>query len=325
MSASPSNTAPVLSWEKAIQQTKPLKASKKKTSPVMVFGVVAMLILAASGVWRSMHQTQPKPMVEVVVAKKDVAAGVRLGFMDLHFLDVPKELVTKDMLTSLSDADNHITKTFLQAGEPLRTSMFFSNTQGIAEALENDERAITLKLDDDQLVDHAIAPDDLVDVVVVASKDSQKYAKTICQSARVLMAVSKDQAMSHHMGGTSNKITLAVSPETAESISEAADVGKIRLLLRNKLGIRHNSLPGAEEKDLLPASAYRAEKETSAHIVKDGDEEKSVPALPPPPILALPPAATSQFDAPQPSADPLQWMVQIFSGSKKEAVGVPAN
>ena len=320
---STSSMAPVLSWEKTIQQTKPIRTQPKKKNPLMILAVSAMVILAATGVWRSTHQAAVVKTVKIVTTRSDTAAGIRLGFMSLKYLDMPKELVTSDMVTSLTDAANHVTKTFVPAGEPLRSAMFFQSGQGLSQNLDTNERAITLKLDDDELVDHSIAPDDRVDVLVVSSKDSQKYAKTICQAARVVMSISKEQTMARHLGSNTNKITLAVSPSTAESISEAVEVGKIRLVLRNRLSVRDVPLPGAEQKDLLPGLAYQVDKVTAAKILTAPAQNTQLPGL----ITSIPsmPAPPEQIGADVVPTSPLQWMVQVFSGSKKETVGVPTD
>jgi Flp pilus assembly protein CpaB len=316
---------PSLAWEKALTQSRTLQKAKKKNNPAMVAAVVCMVILAISGVWRSMHQVKPVQTIQVVTTKTDTAAGTRLGFMALSYLDVPREFVTDEMVTKLQDVDNHVTKMFVPAGEPLRKYMFFNTPQGLAQSLDTDERAITLKLDDDALVDHEIAADDLVDIIVVSTKDGEKYAKTVCQSARVAMAVSKEQANSRGQSANANKVTLAVAPDVAESVSEAAEVGKVRLVLRNRLSARHPSLSGSQPRDLLPSSAFRVDKETAAKIVQ-GDKSIAtslpplpVPALPPPPMPELFASASQSKDSVEGA---LQWMVQVFSGSKKETVGV---
>ena len=318
------SVAPVINWDKNMPAAKPARAPQKKNNPLMISAVVAMVILSASGVWRSTHQKQVVKTVKVVTVKADTPAGVRLGFMQLSYLDVPKEFASPDMLTSLTDADNHVTKAFIPAGEPMRKEMFFQSGRGLAQDLDTDERAITLKLDDDELVDHAIAPDDLVDVVVVSNKGSEKYVKTVCQAARVIMAVTKEQTLARRIGGNSNKITLAVSPNVAETISEAAEVGKIRLLLRNRLSIRHNALQGAQQKDLLPSSAFYADKETNAKILTAAPSTTSLPQLPAPPSIDWA-AQASKAAGEATTPNPLQWMVQVFSGSKKETVGVPSD
>jgi len=317
------SAASSLSWEKAIQVTKPTRiGNRKKGNPLLIIAVIAMVILAISGIWRSTHQVAQVKMMKVVSPRRDTGAGVRLAFMSLSYLDIPKEFVTADMVTSLNDADNHLTRVFVPAGEPLRKTMLFQTGQVLSQTLDSNERAITLKLDDDELVDHTIAPDDLVDVVVVSSKDNQKYAKTICQGARVIMAVSRDQAVARNLGSNNNKITLAVSPTMAESISEASEVGKIRLVLRNRLCLQKSPLSGSEPKDLLPALAYKNDKEVSKQSTlaftplppKD---------LTPPPLFSLPPQPSSSATDEIGGPNPLQWMVQVFSGSKKETVGVP--
>jgi Flp pilus assembly protein CpaB len=254
--------------------------------------------------------------------------------MMLRYINVPAELVSRDMSTSLNTIAEHECRTFLAAGEPIRKSYLFSHADGIAANLTSDERAITLQLNEDELLDHALIPDDLVDVIAVSNKDGKRYAKTICQKARVLIAASKAQILARHVGGASNKVTLAVSPAMAELVSEAADEGKIRLVLRGRYNRFEEVLSGAGPNELLPASVVEeaAMKEAEIKAAKDKAADKAQQSallaaepkfirLPPPP-----PAPSQTDDLPKPPPKPpFEWVVQMFSGNKKEQVSVPTN
>jgi Flp pilus assembly protein CpaB len=303
--------APVLAWDKNQAQIKP--PQRKKSNPLMTVAVVAILLLAASGIWRSMHQAPAGKFVKVVTAGRDLPAGSRLGFMKLKFLDVPKELTTEDMITSLSDVNDRVTRTFVPAGEPILFPDLFPGHDGLAVSLENDERALTLQLTDDALVDHTILPDDRVDVLVVSSQNGKHYTKTICQSARVLMASSKEQLLARHVGTSSNnKITLALTPQLAEVVTEAAATGKVNLVLRNRLARSRQHLLGVEPKDLLPNKALAADAPKPPKL---SVASVLLPAPPPP--------MPEKVNAPLPPMTPVEWLVDVFTGSKKDTYGVP--
>jgi hypothetical protein len=105
-----------------------------------------------------------------------------------------------------------------------------------------------------------------------------------------------------------------VTPDLAEAVSEAVEVGKIRLVLRNRLTRIQPRLNGAGPDDLLPASAFALEKKIEP--TKEAQEEKKVIDLapPPPPLVDAEPVVQG----------PVQWIVEMFSGSHKESHGVPA-
>jgi Flp pilus assembly protein CpaB len=313
MAASTASTvAPVLAWDKNQSQT---KAQRKKSNPLLFVAMAAIALLAFSGVWRAMHMAPPGKFIKVVTAVRDLPAGSRLGFFQLRFLDVPKELTTKDMVVSLADVNDRVIRTFVPAGEPILMSDLFPGHDGLSVSLENDERAITLQLSDDALVDHAILPDDRVDLLAVSSHDGKQYTKTICQDTRVLMCAPKEQQLARHLGtANNNKITLAVSPQLAEYVTEAAETGKIRCVLRNRLGQSAQHLLGVEPNDLLPAKALAVANVKPANL--------SVHSL----LLPAPPTVPTEMTAAVPAAEqpgPVQWLVDVFTGAHKETYGVP--
>ncbi len=293
--------APVVSWEKVQQRLRP--SSSRKNNPLLIVAIIAMVLLALTGLWRATHQAASGQMVKAMAARKDIPAGARLSFAMISFLDVPKQFATSDMATSLNDVSGRIARTYIPAGEPIRSYMIFSGKDGLSVNLDTRERAITLQLDDDALVDHSIMPDDRVDLLVVSNKEGKKYTKTICQDLRVLMAAPKEQTFSRGAGTSTNKVTLAVSPSTAEAITEAVETGKIRLILRNRLNIADESLAGSKPADLLPLG-----------IEKTAAPQPATASLLPPPPAVAPDIAQSS---------PLQWMVEVISGNQKETYGVP--
>jgi pilus assembly protein CpaB len=312
--SAPNTTAALSSWDRLPS----LKAPRKKGNPLIVIALVGVVLLGASGFWRATHTAPAMPMVQVVAAARDIPAGSRLGFMAVKYLEVPRKFATADMITSLNDINGRVARTYLQANEPISTPMLFSGRDGLSMNLETHERAITLQLNDDTTVDHSIQPDDIVDILAVSpAKDGKKYTKTICQAARVIIAVPKEQLLSRSSGSANNMITLAVTPDMAETITEATETGKIRLLLRNRLSRVQNHLSGIKPEDILPLSAQKEEKPATAMTFAQA-------LLPPPPPkpVSEPEAFQSNFETPQ-NIQPLGWLVEMFKGSTKESVSVP--
>jgi Flp pilus assembly protein CpaB len=311
--------APSLDWDKKATNK---KGHKKPASPLFLVLGLILLVLVGSAIFRSSHEAPTEKFIQVVTTIRDTPPGTRLGLMNLHLLPVPKRLVTADMVTSLSYAAGSISRTYIAPGEPISQTQLFARDSSLAMTLETHERAITIQLTDDALIDHCINPDDRVDVLCVSSnKDGKKFTRTIAIDARVLMCVPKEQLLARRLGNASaNMVTLAVTPDLAEAVTEAAEVGKVRLVLRNRLTRIEPRLKGAGPEDLLPASAFALEKKIEAAIAAE------LPAIPAPPVLNMieptlkaAPAVT-QAAAP---LGPVQWIVEMFSGSHKETYGVP--
>jgi len=308
-----SPVSPVLAWDKNPVQT---KTPKKKSNPLIVVAVLAIVLLGASGVWRATHQKPTGQFIKVVTALRDMPAGTRIGFMKVKFLDVPKALVTKNMVLALDDIDNRTLQNFIPAGEPILFTDMMPGHGGLSSCLENDERALTLTLSDEAMVDHAILPGDRVDLLAVTNKEGKQYTKTLCQGAKVLMAAPKDQTISRGIGNAANnKISLSLTPQMAEYVTEAAETGKIRLTLRNRLGRSEQHLLGVGPKDLLPAKANDLDAVATPKLSVQSELLPSPPAMPPLPEMKPMPAAS----APE---TPVQWLVEVFSGSKRDTYGV---
>ncbi|MBS1996863.1 MAG: Flp pilus assembly protein CpaB [Cyanobacteria bacterium SZAS LIN-2] len=313
--------SPSVDWDK---QARNLKPNKKATNPLFLVLAVVLLVLLGSAVYRATNSAPAEVMIPVVTSVRDVPPGAKLGLMNLKLLKVPKRLVTPDMVTSLSYAAGSTARSYIAPGEPIDQRQLFAHDTSLASTLETHERAITLQMPEDSLIDHCINPDDRVDVICISNnKDGKKFTRTIAVDARVLMCVQKEQLLARRVGNSnSNMITLAVTPDLAEAISEAAEVGKIRLVLRNRLTRIEPRLKGVGPDDLLPASAFAVEKSVQAAA-----PSAELPAIPAPPLVINPiDAASSAADAvramPAPTPGPVEWVVEMFSGSHKESYAV---
>lgn len=113
---------------------------------------------------------------------------------------------------------------------------------------------------------------------------------------------------------------LSASPEDAERLTEALESGRLRLVLRNRANIRQSGLTGASEKDILPADALKAVVPSMSPppVRSSWRDPEAVFAPPPPPA---PPVPVSEAVT---TPDPVKWIVEVVSGSKKESCEVPS-
>lgn len=281
--------------------------------------LVLMVVLVGVGITKMMtNRTVKKETVTVVGAGTDLPAGSRIHFGNLHYVEIPSRYVTPEMLTSSEQAVGKVTKFFIPMGEPISTDELFAQKNTLSSNLETHEVALSLKLDDEAMVDHNVACGDSVDVLAVMTKDGKRFTKTVCQDVRVLLANSKAALESRNLrSNDQSRLTLAVTPQQAEMITEAAEGGKIRLNLRSRLSRRVSHLAGVGEEDLLPASALTPKKDAApkAPFWSVGN----IPAPPPLPVMpsiAAPPAPVA-------APAPLDWVVEVFSGNRRENYSVP--
>jgi Flp pilus assembly protein CpaB len=286
---------------------------------MLVILLAAIVLFVAIGTIRLINKPAAAgEKVQVVAAGMDIPAGCRLGYTSLHYVQIPRQYVTSDMCPSYKEAVGRVTKTFVRRGEPISGSMLFAGTAGLAQLLESGERAITLELSDDGLVDHALRSGDYVDVIVTATESGKKFTRTVCQAAMVLLAVPREAlAGPRARAGDADRITLAVSPAQAEELAEASQVGKLRLVLRNRLNRNLEALPGVSQRDLLPEAALSTAAGT---VVAPPKDDRSLQLPPPPPAVT---AGAAVDDPGRTAATPVQWIVEVFSGGRKDTYAFP--
>lgn len=288
------------------------KPKVKKSLGQTPYVVALIAVLLGVGVTRSVFFSKPaeEATTMIVVAGRDIAPGYRIGFQDVHYSKLPKQYFVKGMARTYAEVVGSISKTYVSKTEPILTGRLaalnspFSTTVGVAG------RAISLKLQDESLVDHMVSIGDRVDVIATtAGKNGRKYTRTIVQNALVLLANPKEMAQSDKLKSDSNKITLQVLPHDAEVLSEAVEESKLSIALRNPQNKLVQPMMGADIRDLLPHEALREAVPESTHEV----------AQPPaPPVSALPLPLPSSIQLPPPVEAPIKWAVQIFKGATKE-------
>ena len=303
---------PLLTQDRLLQNNGGRKKSSKSTSVLLL----VILGLVAIGIVKQL--VKPKATADkvfIVGAQQDILPGTRLGFTSLHYLEIPRAYLTSEMLTKSSDVAGRVSKLFIRQGEPITESVLYPGKDGLSANFQTDRRALTLRLDDDALVDHSVHAGDSVDVMVTSVRNGKKFTKMLAQDVLVLVSIPREALASNALrNNEQNRITFAVTPQESEILTEASEVGKVHLALRNRLSTVCERLPGVSEADLLPAKAI---------------EEERLNRLPPVSLAAVaapseivPPAPT---EAPASMPAPLQWVVDVFTGGHKDSVSVPAN
>lgn len=282
-----------------------LPPTKKKTSPMFLLTLAAIVVCILIGFARMATTPKADATVRIVCAAKDIPPGCKIGFSSLHYMQIPKQYHSDKMFTSYEQLVGKYTRTFVSAREPFVSQELILNGQGLAGELPKGARAFTLKLTDDALVDMQLRPGDRVDVVATTPYKTKKYTKTVAEDVIILLALPKESILSEKFSSQeSNKVTLAVTPQQAEVLSQALEESKLRLSLRSYGDLSRIALFGADERDLLPHDALREEPPK-----KDLEESVAPPALQPPPPPPLP-------GLPEVVQEPVRWVVDMFSGSR---------
>jgi pilus assembly protein CpaB len=170
----------------------------------------------------------------------------------------------------------------------------------LSSLLEEGKRAVTVRVDDVRGVAGFVAPGDFVDVVLIGEDPAfqrENYSEILLHHVKVL-AIDQVASERQEQPTVAKAVTVEVTPEQAQKILLANNVGKLSLILRQPGDVNADSARRVTERDL---GRDRPPRRVAA---------PPPPAPPPPPAAAPPPRASSTTT------------VSIVRGNKREDYNV---
>lgn len=228
---------------------------------MLIVGALVIAIGAAFGVNQMMRgastpeaRAAAAPEITgpmILVATRQLPAGTIIGPDSFRFQPWPKELVEKAYFlkdkTDVNTLVGTVVRYPITAGQPLtQGSLVHPEDRGfLAAALAPGMRAVTVKVSQEEGVAGFVFPGDRVDVVLAQTiqvKEGSSYpddqlftAETIVRNVRVLATDQRYDA-EDETGKTPvrtfGSVTLEATPEIAERIAVAENMGKLSLALR---------------------------------------------------------------------------------------------
>ena len=228
---------------------------------MLIVGALVIAIGAAFGVNQMMRgasapqaRAAAAPEINgpmILVATRQLPAGTIIGPDSFRFQPWPKELVEKAYFlkdkTDVNTLVGTVVRYPITAGQPLtQGSLVHPDDRGfLAAALAPGMRAVTVKVSQEQGVAGFVFPGDRVDVLLaqtISVKEGSSYpddqlytAETIVRNVRVLATDQRYDA-EDETGKTPvrtfGSVTLEATPDIAERIAVAENMGKLSLALR---------------------------------------------------------------------------------------------
>ena len=227
-----------------------------KAARLVVLGVA----LAAGGVaafLASGHREAPPPpppaapplaTVDILVAKTDLGRGQLIGEGDIGWQTWPQASATASFVKQSERPDaikqfvGAIVRIPVAEGEPIRDpAVVFAKGSGfLAAVLAKGMRAVSMELSAENGAGGFVLPDDHVDVLLTRHDKAQEkvtgvdkiVSDAILRNVRVLAI---DQAVEEKAGQkvvVGRTATLELTPDQAETLSEARQMGTLSLSLR---------------------------------------------------------------------------------------------
>jgi len=174
----------------------------------------------------------------VLVAAVDISPGTQITGQAVKTVPWPQELIPPNAAFSLKGLEGRVLAVPVGRGEAILLSKLAPEgaAAGLSGLLGENKRALTVRVDDVSGVAGFIHPGDHVDILAEMKipKADDNLSKTILQNIVVLTTGQIWEQKGENKPVVVNTVTLELTPDQAEVLNLASNVGKIRLSLRNR-------------------------------------------------------------------------------------------
>lgn len=205
---------------------------KKPWAIAILAGLLAVVVSGAYFQARQKRIENQEELVDVVVAKKEIAQGVLLNESHLVMAKIPRRFLQPGIFSTVEDVVGRVGMALFQKGEQILINKTapLSAQSGLSARIPQGLRALSLFVDESENVAGLIKPNNFVDLLATFEKggeleSSQISTETIAQHILVLAVDEKLEKKT---------VTLALTPAQAQKIEFAKRRGKISLALRSQ-------------------------------------------------------------------------------------------
>lgn len=193
----------------------------------------------------------------VVVARADLPQGGRLTSAVLDVVAWPLQSLPAGVFDTAEALDGRVARWPINAGEPVLEARLAPTdaTGGLSSTITPGKRAISVRVNDVVGVAGFALPGSFVDIVVSA-KDAAglAFSRIVLTRVRVL-AAAQDTSIEPSKPKVVNAVTLELSPDEAEKLDLARNIGALSLVLRNEVDDAPIESRGARLSDLTASNA----------------------------------------------------------------------
>lgn len=228
-------------------------------------GLVASIGITQVMATRQAQSPGPVETESIFVAMKDIAMGDPLTAQMVKLEPWPKDKIPAGALTRLEDVEGRRPKGPIPAGSPIVDNLLLGKgitEAGAGAAIPPGFRVVPVKVDPVMGSANMMRPSDRVDVLVHVKQDPAKgipktFTRTILQDVKVF-AVNDQFDVSAASGDKSmaaKTIWLLVTPEQAQTVMLATELGQVRLVMRSPMDKEQRKLEGEDPSKLLEGIA----------------------------------------------------------------------
>ena len=282
-----------------------------KGRAIIMLGLAVVLAGASVFLARNWIQEQAKPIivqqpaqentVTVVVAANRLNFGSPLRREHLKIVRWPGNAVPEGAFTSIDDLidakDERVVLRSIEVNEPILEAKIsgFGGKASLAAILSPEMRAVTIRVNDVAGVAGFVLPGDRVDILLTRDRTGGAGNKSannlitdvLLQNVKVL-GIDQDANEDKELPSVAKAVTLEVSPEQAQKLALASQLGSLALMLRNIADAEAEKVKTVSTRDLSvgevnepapPAVEKPKEKAKTVKIVKKAKEEDPLSAV----------------------------------------------
>ena len=242
-------------------------------------GISAVLLAA-----RWMGQQSASDTTMTLVVNRDLDPGEVITAPMLKTIAWPTSALPAGAFNDPKTVEGRVVRSSIFKGEPvLAPKLAPEGTKaGLNSVIKAGYRAISVKVDEVVGVAGFLEPGSYVDLLVNIKDDrDNQLSRVVLQRIMVLAVAQEAQRQDSVKPKVVNAVTLEVTPEQAEKIDLARNIGTLSLMLRNQVDIKDGTSGGIRRQNLFA-------NETVAQA----------------PTIAVAPAAPAKASAPVRSAGP---------------------
>lgn len=215
----------------------------------LMAGVAAVLLAA-----RWMGQQATASQTQVLVATRDLELGQAITPGMLQEVAWPAATLPSGSFSDARKLEGRVIRSSIFKGEPILVPKLApeGTKAGLDSVIKSGQRAITVKVNEVVGVAGFLAPGSYVDLLVNIKDDRENpMSRIVLERIMVLAVAQESNRGDESRARVVNAVTLEVSPEEAEKIDLARNIGTLSLMLRNQVDLQDNVTAGARRNDLF--------------------------------------------------------------------------
>ena len=227
--------------------------NSKRAIIMLVFSVLAgisAVLLAA----RWMGQQAGGETTMALVASRDLVPGQAITAPMLQSIAWPTSALPAGSFNDAKKLDGRVVRTSMFKGEPvLAPKLAPEGTKaGLDSLIKEGYRAISVKVNEVVGVAGFLAPGSYVDLLVnIKDERDKQISRVVLQRIMVLAVAQEAQRPDESKPKVVNAVTLEVTPEQAEKIDLARNIGELSLMLRNQVDTKDGITDGVRRENLF--------------------------------------------------------------------------